>query len=328
MLIATAFLTKLLSLFVGIGVGFAAGRHPRFRGEDTLQAISSLAFYLMAPALLFRATANMDTSHLPASFIAAYFLPAGACLLLLYGLARWQAGPPRTESDAPLPTIRALAAIFGNTLQLGMPLIASLYGDTGLGLLLTLISLHALILVGGATVLVEWDLARVPRSGQAGHAVWGLLGTLLRQTLVHPVITPVLLGFVWHALLGPLPGPLDDILKLLGSGTVPVCLLLIGLSLSHYGVKGYVKPAVTLTLLKTLALPLVVWAFAYGALGLTGLTLDVLVMTAALPVGSNPLILAHRYRCGEGEVTAATVVSTLALLVTLPVWFWVLQHST
>ena len=112
-------------------------------------------------------------------------------------------------------------------------------------------------------MLVEWDLARVPRSGQAGHAVWGLLGTLLRQTLVHPVITPVLLGFVWHALLGPLPGPLDDILKLLGSGTVPVCLLLIGLSLSHYGVGGYESWRSPLTLLKTLALPLVVWAFAY-----------------------------------------------------------------
>ena len=57
------------------------------------------------------------------------------------------------------------------------------------------------------------------------------------------------------------------------------------------------------------------WGF-----GLRGLPLDVIVMIAALPVGSNALIFAQRYRCGEVEVTAATVISTLAFVLSAPLW--------
>jgi len=44
------------------------------------------------------------------------------------------------------------------------------------------------------------------------------------------------------------------------------------------------------------------------------------VMMAALPVGSNALIFAQRYRTLEAETTAATVFSTLAFVVTAPLW--------
>jgi len=43
-------------------------------------------------------------------------------------------------------------------------------------------------------------------------------------------------------------------------------------------------------------------------------------MMAALPVGSNALIFAQRYRTLEGETTAATVFSTLAFVVSAPMW--------
>jgi malonate transporter and related proteins len=43
-------------------------------------------------------------------------------------------------------------------------------------------------------------------------------------------------------------------------------------------------------------------------------------MMAALPVGSNALIFAQRYQTREAEVTAATVLSTLAFVLTAPLW--------
>jgi malonate transporter len=47
-------------------------------------------------------------------------------------------------------------------------------------------------------------------------------------------------------------------------------------------------------------------------------------MLAALPIGSNALIFAQRYHALEAETTAATVFSTLAFVVTAPLWLGVL----
>jgi len=41
---------------------------------------------------------------------------------------------------------------------------------------------------------------------------------------------------------------------------------------------------------------------------------------AALPTGSNALIFSQRYRCQEGETTAAVVLSTLCFMPTAAIW--------
>ena len=82
---------------------------------------------------------------------------------------------------------------------------------------------------------------------------------------------------------------------MLGSAVVPLCLVLIGLSLAYYGVQGHVRGAVGLSLLKLLVMPALVLVVAHWGFGLSGVPLGVLVVMAALPVGSNPLIFAQRY---------------------------------
>ena len=53
--------------------------------------------------------------------------------------------------------------------------------------------------------------------------------------------------------------------------------------------------------------------------------LAVIVMLAALPIGSNALVFAQRYRTLESETTAATVLSTLAFVAPAPAWLAALQ---
>ena len=52
--------------------------------------------------------------------------------------------------------------------------------------------------------------------------------------------------------------------------------------------------------------------------------LAVLVMAAALPVGSNALLFAQRYATLEAEATAAIVASTVAFVGTAAFWLGVL----
>ena len=77
-------------------------------------------------------------------------------------------------------------------------------------------------------------------------------------------------------------------------------------------------------MLKLLVLPALVLLVAHWGFGLAGLPLAVVVLLAALPVGSNALIFAQRYRSLEAEATAAIVISTLAFVLTASLWLWVL----
>jgi malonate transporter len=173
------------------------------------------------------------------------------------------------------------------------------------------------VLLTVLTALVELDLAR-ERAGGARLAE--TLRSTLRNTLVHPVVLPVLAGMVWNATGLGLPPVVDEVLELLGTAVVPLCVVLIGMSLAYYGVRGGVRDATLLTLFKLLLLPMLVLAVAYGAFGLRGLPLEVIVMMAALPVGSNALIFAQRYNALEAETTATIVFSTIGFALTAPLW--------
>jgi malonate transporter len=307
---------KLGAIILMVAIGYVAGRMrwlgDERRGADPARTLANAAFYIFVPALLFRTTARIDLGSMPWGILAAFFVPVLALLLAVYVWQRRASAQP-----AAAPATRAISASFGNSVQLGIPLAAALFGEVGLGLHVTVVSLHALVLLTVLTALVELDLAR-ERAGGARLAE--TLRSTLRNTLVHPVVLPVLAGMVWNATGLGLPPVVDEVLELLGSAVVPLCVVLIGMSLAYYGVRGGVRQATVLALVKLLLLPALVLAVAYGAFGLRGLPLEVIVMMAALPVGSNALIFAQRYNALEAETTATIVFSTLGFAITAPLW--------
>ena len=173
---------------------------------------------------------------------------------------------------------------------------------------------------GGTTDIV----ARVVSEKINAHLGQTLLSTA-RNTIIHPVVLPVLIGLTWNGLGLPIPTVADEILQTLGQAVVPLCLVLIGMSLAYYGTQGARRHALVSSALKLLVLPALVLAIAHWAFHLSGVALAVVVMMAALPIGSNALIFAQRYRTIEAETTAATVFSTLAFVVTAPLWLAVLK---
>lgn len=319
---------KLLAMVAVVGLGWGVGRL-RWLGDeqaDPARVLANAAFFIFAPALLFRTTARIDLGALPWHMLAAYFIPVVAIMLAVWGWQRWR----REAQCLPVaaPATRAITVSFGNSVQIGIPLAAALFGEAGLGLHLTLVSLHALVLLSMLTLLVEADLAlaraREGSATQGRASLWRLLRGTLRNTIVHPVVLPVLLGLAWNVTGWPIPEAMDEVLKLLGAAVVPLCLTLIGMSLAYLGLPRPLHHAVSLTLLKMLAQPLLVWLAGRYVFGLSGLPLNVCVMMAALPVGSNALLFAQRYRAQEAETTAAIVLSTLSLVAAVPLWLWVL----
>ena len=329
-------LNKLLAIFCTVAIGWVAGRM-RWLGEpaggtDPARLLGHAAFYIFVPALLFRTTARLDLSRMPWTMVLAFFVPALLMALAVVWWARRGQRGQRTpdlaagERAAAAPSARAIAVVFGNSVQVGIPLAAAIFGETGLGMHVALVSLHALILLSLLTLLVETDLARARAQHDASASLWRTLRNTVRNTVVHPVTLPVLAGLAFNVMGLALPGPVDETLALLGSAVAPLCLVLIGISLAYTRVAGAVGAALQISLLKLLALPALVLVVAHWGFGLAGLPLQVVVLMAAMPTGSNALIFAQRYRAGEVEATAAIVISTLGFVLTAPLWLALLAQ--
>lgn len=311
-----AVLAKLFAIFVTIALGWIAARL-RWLGSpggdnDPARVLSNAALYLFVPALLFRTMARIELAQMPWRTLVAYFAPVLAYLLVFY---LWQRRRVPASEPAAAAT-RTVGATYGNAVQLGIPMAAAMFGETGLALHIALVSLHGVVLLTLLTTLVELDLARAA----PGATLAATLRATLRNAVIHPVVLPVLAGLAWNLGGVGIPAPADGVLALLASAVVPVCLVLIGASLASYGVRGHLRGALLLGTLKLFALPALVLPVAYHGFGLRGVPLAVLVMMSALPVGANALIFAQRYATRQGEATAAIVLSTFAFVFSAPLW--------
>ncbi|MBK9137111.1 MAG: AEC family transporter [Betaproteobacteria bacterium] len=326
---------KLLAIFFTVGLGWLAARLRWFGEASAAEArlLSSLTMNVFVASLLFRTAARIDFARLPWPVLMAYFLPALALVLVVGAWHRRarsddaNTAPPPTGAPA-IPATRAVAATYGNAVQLGIPMAAALFGEAGLAIHITMVGVHGVMLLTLPTALAELALAHAHARQHGAAPLAQVLLTTVRNTLLHPVVLPIVAGLVWNLTGVGLHPVVDEALQLLGNAVVPVCLVLIGITLRAYGIGGKISDAVRavlpVCLVKLVVMPAVILAVAHWGFGLAGVPLAVVVMMAALPVGSNALIFAQRYHVLEAESTAAIVISTLAFVVTASGWLAVL----
>ena len=149
-----------------MALGWLAGRM-RWLGDaqaDPARVLGNAAFYIFVPALLFRTTARVDLGALPGGLLLAYFVPALALLLAVYGvqqLRQRRAAAARAARPACAPS----RSTYGNAVQMGIPMAAAMFGEAGLGIHLMLVSVH------GADPAVAADRAgRTGPGAQPGAA--------------------------------------------------------------------------------------------------------------------------------------------------------------
>ena len=304
--------SSLLPVVILIAVGWLAGRMRWIRG-DSVKDLSNLVFLLLAPPLLFRSMSTVRIEQLSLKPVAAYFVAAG---LIFAATLVWR-GFNRTG------VVLALANTYSNTVMIGIALVGLAYGPQGMVVLLTLISLHSLVLLTSATVFLELALAqedaqRIEPGGAGRRPMARTVLRALRNAIVHPVQAPILLGLLFAQTGLEIPAAIDKPIALLGQAFSPVALMLVGITLALTPVGQHWRTALLHASIKNLVHPALVAAFGL-AFGLRGLPLTVMVVAASLPIGANVFLFAQRYRTSEGLITASVVVSTVMALVSLSI---------
>ena len=288
--------------------GFVAGR--RVLDPTGIKALSDLCFLLFLPCLLFRsmATARFEGSDL--TLLAVYF---GASLVWFFCIALYSRyNGAQTTAGA---VVLGLGAVFSNSVQLGIPIQKLAFGDAGLKLHLSIIALHSLVLLTVATVWLEVSRARESSNDKT---LSRNIFHVVKTSILHPVILPILVGLLWGFAEFPLPLWADQPLGFLASAAGPLMLVLMGAQLSTMKLSEHLRGAFALTVAKNFVHPLLIFGVAW-ALGLSPLATAVAVTCASLPIGSNVFLFAQRYNVNENITTAATAISSLAALASLTI---------
>lgn len=289
----------IVPIVILVSIGFVLSRR-QFLDPAFLVPFSQLAFRFFIPCLLFAGIyeAEVSVSSL-AQYWSGYFIP----VLIFFGIL--------TLWEQPL---FALAITYANTVMVGIPLVVQTWGNEGLNIAIAVISLNSLTLF-----FAYASMTALQGSGD-GRSL-----NMLMVTLRNPIILALVAGVGLNMWGVALAAPLLDAVRLAGRAGLPCALLILGATLARFAThsgKEQRKRVVLICVTKLLLIPAAVYLFARWALDLSTLVTGVLVLLAACPGGINVLPFAQNSVEDTEMVSAGIFVSTLASIVTLPFWVY------
>lgn len=269
-------------------------------GPHGTKVLSTLTFMVGLPSLMFSTIASRHISEI-LSQTGLISVVTALCVMALFALSgaigRW--GVRRT-------TIGALATGIVNSTNLGVPLSLYILGSATFVTPIMLFQL-ALLTPVALTILDLTD----PEGKRS--SVWSILSTPLRN----PVTVAAILGVIVSAAEMELPDLVLDPLELVAQLTVPLMLIIFGMSLHGLSPRQDVAdrvPTLFAVILKSAVQPVLAWLLAVLVFRLDTFSTFVVTACAILPTGQNVVLYSVRYGVGQNLAqTTAVVTSALAV---------------
>ena len=293
--------------------GYLAGRFG-ILGTAAAAALNRFIFFIALPPLLFTFTARAPVADvLNWPFIGTFL--GGTVLTLVIALAVGRAFFGHTPAAA---IVHGLAAVFANTVYMGIPLFLMAFGPDGT-IPAIVSALCNLIVIGTVIAAIE-----VVSSDSA------TFGKIARDTLMSFVRNPLLMaafGGIAFSYVGfSIPTPVENYLDLLGRAAGPTALFAIGLSLYGQPLRADMHEVGWLVTAKLLVHPALVWLLAVYVFALDTGTMKAAVFLAALPSGALVYVVAQRFDILVARTSAAIILSTAISVVTVsPLLIWLLN---
>lgn len=301
-------LTQMLSFFVLLCIGFIA----RKTGLLTEQALDGVGKFVVNLAIPAQIVTMLPAAGDRSALLGAVPLLIAACIifLFLYFLGRFIAGI--CQVGGKTREIQIAMTMFGNMGFMGIPLVATLYGSSGL----FYIAMYSLI-----DLALLWTVGNVLASG--GHRNNG--GFLWK--IINPATIALAIGVILLYNNVPTTSLFFQTLTGLGDTTPYLALVYIGGLLAQVSWGGiWKRPAIyVIVLLKMLLLPIgVYWVLSHWFTAYFSTTaISVITLIVALPSMSTLAIIAKNNKSDYGFAVDALFVTTLFSLITIPIVTWV-----
>lgn len=286
--------------FLLIALGTLLARRFAY-GATFWDGVERLVYYVLFPALLFRALATAPLAIAAQGPLALTALGYTGGAMLLSALAK-----PLFR----LPT-ETFAACFQCGFRFNTYLVLAIAARLGGTEAVALASLVVGLMVPLVNVAAVGMLAR-------GH-----LPDIAVEVARNPLVLATLAGIAWNLAGWPMPQVPNRVLELAANAALPLGLLAVGAALRFERAALPLPALAWFHLVKLVAMP----AFALGlahALALNGLETKVAIAHAAVPTATSAYILAARMNGRGAPVALIISTGTMLAALTLPLWLgWV-----
>jgi predicted permease len=305
-------LMVVIPVFLLIGAGYAATRLGAFT-QGQVDGLMVFTQRFAIPCLLFLALARLD---LAAGFdwrmLAAYY--SGSVAAFATGIAGTMLWLRRPVQDA---VVVGFAAMFANTVLLGLPIAERAFGPDSLAPNYAIISLHAAFCYTLGTVAME-----TVRAG--GGGVLSGIASVARALGTNPLMLGAGSGIVVNLSGLPLPGVVQEPVALVASAALPAALFGLGGILVQYRPEGDWRGIALCTGIALLVHP--AWAWGMGRLlDLEEGPFRAVVLMAAMAPGVNSYLFSAMHGRAV-RITASTIlIATAASVVTVTGWLLALR---
>ncbi len=293
--------------------------------SSAIPGLNAFVLFFALPCMLFRFGTSMPIDQLfDAALVIVYLSSALLMVLFTVALTWSRGGGPTAGVDLRNAAFGALVAAFPNTGFMGLPLLVALMGPEAAGpavitLLVDLIVTSTLCIVIAEAQHRSPDDEADDDDGRPHPGAVAVMLRSLRGAMGNPLPWAICFGAAAAAIGLQLPGPLEQIVRMLADAATPVALFTIGAVLWRAGQQAHSRTPVgrylPIALMKLLLHPALVLSTGLVAkaagLEVSAFGLTVLVLMAALPSASNVSLLAERYGADNGRVARIIMASTV-----------------
>jgi malonate transporter len=302
----------LLPVFFVLALGYIAGKRRAF-DADQAAGLSELALGYALPASLF-----VGMTEIPKELLLQQGPLVLALILSHDGLfvVAWLLLRNVKALQGPASVIYALLLATSATPVFGIAVLQPLLGDTSAGTV-GLVALAINLVVPAAIILLEvsatgMGAVSTPSSSRRAQIVAGLMSGLKSPLLWGPVlgIAVVLLGL--H-----IPKYIASCFEMIGSATSGVAVFTVGLTLATH-VFQLSKSVILATLGRITVQTAVLFALLKLLHVQSPFAREALVC-CSFPLATIVVLLAAKYKTMEAESASALLLSTLSLVITVPI---------
>ena len=213
-----------------------------------------------------------------------------------------------------------ITASMTNTGFVALPVLQAIYGPRA-------VLPAAIATVFVAVVMFPLAVILLELGQRDAHGMRTAPMVTVKHVVLNPMVLSTLFGMLCSVLGLRMPGPVTAYLGIMAAALTPCALFAIGLGLSIDGLRANIARVSLLSAVKLVIMPLIVYGLSV-CLGLDPLYTIAAVICAAVPTAKTAYILAGEYRCEEMMVASTVSMTTLASIISLVVWLYVLSGLT
>ena len=297
----------IITLFIVMAMGFILKKRKLLSPASEKFIVELLQKVAIPGLMLYNVTTQFTEDFLRSNYpaIMASFLSIVGAIVIGLVLARLFRIQDKNQG-----LLTSMIA-FSNTIFIGIPVITGIFGEKGIPFLMLYYLMNTILF---------WTLGIYLIAGDQGVALfsWPSL-----KKIFNPAMLAIVLGIILMFNDITLPVPITSSLEYLRDIVTPLSTLYMGAMIADLSFKKLpgLKPTLLIILGRFIITPLL----TYGILmffGFSGLMVQVLVITSALPVMMQISVVAGFYGKDKQYSAFMTALTTLLAVFILPLYFY------